>query len=285
MLAAHAHAQSPKPPPYPPPGRLVDIGGYRVHLYCSGEGNPAVIVVGAGFSFDWALVQPEVAKFTRICTYDPSGTAWSDPGPPLTCASRVNEIHQVLQTAEVKGPYVLVGLSAGALVTRLYASLYPDAVAGVVMVDHAFIDVRSAPAPEAGNSGSNRPVLLQQTPMTFTAEDSSQFRNLPERSRQLHRWAASLQPVLPTVETAKDCLAQLKSTEKAPHPLGNKPLVVISTGNRQPNYKKLQEELLGLSQQSEQMMAAASFHSVEIDEPDVVITGIGVVVDKVRQPR
>src|SRR5579859_7534694 len=60
-------------------GKLIDVGGYRVHIYCTGTGTPTVIVVGGGFSFDWGLVQPEVAAFTRICTYDPSGTAWSDP--------------------------------------------------------------------------------------------------------------------------------------------------------------------------------------------------------------
>src|SRR5882724_11182101 len=125
----------------PPLGELIDIGGHRVHLYCTGQGSPTVFVTGAGFSFDWALVQPEVAKFTRVCTYDVSGTAWSEAGPALTCAARVNEVHTVLDHAGVEGPYVLVGLSIGGLVARLYAGLYPGDVAGMVFVDHAFIDV------------------------------------------------------------------------------------------------------------------------------------------------
>src|ERR1022692_3425938 len=107
-----------------PTGKLVDVGGYRVHLYCTGAGSPAVVIVGAGYSFDWGLVQPEVAEFTKVCTYDVSGTAWSDPGPALTCPVRVNEVHMLLQKARVEGPYVLVGLSVGALVARLYAGLY-----------------------------------------------------------------------------------------------------------------------------------------------------------------
>lgn len=108
-------AQVPAAAPYPAPGQLVDVGGYRVHLYCTGEGRPAVVIVGAGFSFDWALVRPEVAKFTRVCTYDVSGTAWSDAGPPLSCAGRLAEIHMALAKGAVKGPYVLVGLSIGGL--------------------------------------------------------------------------------------------------------------------------------------------------------------------------
>src|ERR1700682_2876551 len=100
LLAQHA-----------PPGRLIDAGGYRVHLNCMGQGSPTVMIVGAGFSFDWGLVQPEVAKFTKVCTYDVSGTAWSDPGPPLTCSERVNEVHKLLNKAKLESPYVFVGLS------------------------------------------------------------------------------------------------------------------------------------------------------------------------------
>jgi pimeloyl-ACP methyl ester carboxylesterase len=132
-------AQSPTTDP--PLGQLVDVGGYRVHLYCTGEGGPSVIVVGGGFSFDWGLVQPHVAGFTKACTYDVSGTAWSDPGPLLTCRERVNEVHKLLKNARIEGPYVVVGLSVGALIARLYASLHLSEIAGLVIVDHAFIDV------------------------------------------------------------------------------------------------------------------------------------------------
>ena len=70
----------------PPLGTLVDVGGYRIHLYCTGEGTPTVVIVGAGFSFDWGLVQPEAAKFTQVCAYDHSGIGWSDDGPKDSCS-------------------------------------------------------------------------------------------------------------------------------------------------------------------------------------------------------
>src|SRR5690348_3070393 len=92
-------------------GQLVDIGGRRLHLHCSGEGGPAVVITGAGYSFDWSLVQPAVTKFTRICTYDPAGFAWSDPGPGAACGDRASDLKKLLDTAGEKGPFVLVGMS------------------------------------------------------------------------------------------------------------------------------------------------------------------------------
>ncbi len=123
--------------PPAPLGKLVDVGGYRVHLYCTGTGSPTVVIVGAGFSFNWGLIQPEVAKFTQVCSYDHSGIGWSESGPKDSCSLRVSEVHTALKTAGIKGPSVLVGHSLGGLVARLYAGQYPDEVAGMVFVDHA----------------------------------------------------------------------------------------------------------------------------------------------------
>jgi pimeloyl-ACP methyl ester carboxylesterase len=90
--------------------------------------------VGAGFSFDWGLVQSQVAKFTQVCSYDHSGIGWSDDGPKDSCALRANEVHTALKNAGIQGPYVVVGHSLGALVARLYAGKYPDEIAGIVVV-------------------------------------------------------------------------------------------------------------------------------------------------------
>src|SRR6266496_6323911 len=97
-----------------PLGSLVNVDGHLMHISCSGRGSPTVILeAGTGaFSFDWGLVQPEVAKFTRVCSYDRAGQAWSDPGPtPRTMKQEVYELHLLLRKAGVKGPYVLVGQS------------------------------------------------------------------------------------------------------------------------------------------------------------------------------
>lgn len=123
---------------YPPPGQLVDVGEHKMHIHCTGEGSPTLVMdIGIGwFSLIWSFVQPEVAKFTRVCTYDRAGYAWSDPNPtPRTSQQLVQELHTLLTNAGIEGPYVLVGHSLGGLNVRLFASQYPSEVVGIVLVD------------------------------------------------------------------------------------------------------------------------------------------------------
>jgi pimeloyl-ACP methyl ester carboxylesterase len=128
-------------PPLPPPGRLIDLGGWRLHLNCTGEARasqPTVILeAGAGdFSVDWSLVQPGVARFARVCSYDRAGSGWSDLGPrPRTMHQIVSELHALLEKAGKRPPYVLVGHSYGGWLVRLYQSTYPSEVAGMVLVE------------------------------------------------------------------------------------------------------------------------------------------------------
>ena len=138
--------------PYPPPGRLVDIGGWRLHLNCTGEpmaGRPTVVLeAGAGdFSVEWSLVQPGVDRFAHVCSYDRGGDGWSDLGPhPRTFRQIVYELHTLLERAGERGPYILVGHSYGGWLVRLYQSTYPGEVAGMVLVDAGADDPqRNAP--------------------------------------------------------------------------------------------------------------------------------------------
>jgi len=123
---------------YPAPGALVDVGGYRLHIYCLGDGSPTVILehVGDGNSAEWALVQPEIATRTRVCAYDRAGFGWSDPGR-IACDAQqaTHDLPVLLHRAGVPGPFVLVGHSYGANVARLYVAEYPDEVTGMVLVD------------------------------------------------------------------------------------------------------------------------------------------------------
>ncbi len=128
---------------YPPPGKLVDIGGFRLHINCTGEGGPAVILDSGlgGNSLEWSLIQPKLAKFIHVCSYDRAGQGWSDESPlARTSQNIVDELHRLLHKAEVPGPYILVGHSSGGINMRLYASRYPNEVAGVVLVDSAHED-------------------------------------------------------------------------------------------------------------------------------------------------
>lgn len=123
---------------YPPPGKLVDVSGYRLHLNCTGQGSPTVVMdaMGPGWSIYWSLVQPEVEKFTPVCSFDRAGLGWSDPGPtPRTAQQIADELHSLLGNAGIAGPYVLVGHSFGGFTVRLYRSRYSTEVVSMVLVD------------------------------------------------------------------------------------------------------------------------------------------------------
>jgi pimeloyl-ACP methyl ester carboxylesterase len=123
---------------YPAPGRLVDVGGYRLHVYCTGSGAPTVILdaLFPGTVSNWAWVQPELAKTTLVCAYDRAGLGWSDRGPePRDAQHHAAELHTLLTAAAIPGPYVLVGHSWGGLVVRAYADRHPDQVAGMVLIE------------------------------------------------------------------------------------------------------------------------------------------------------
>src|SRR5205823_3156829 len=121
-----------------PAGTTVDVGGHRLYLHCAGEGQPTVLL-DSGMSStteSWTEVQPGVAAFTRVCSYDRAGLGRSDPGPaPRTGGQMVAELHALLRNAAIPGPYVLVGHSFGGLNMQLYAGRYPEDVAGMVLVD------------------------------------------------------------------------------------------------------------------------------------------------------
>ena len=123
---------------FPPPGQSFDIGGRRLHLYALGSGDPAVILEAgiSATSLNWRHIQHAVSGFTRAVAYDRGGLGWSDPSlTPRTPSDIARELRTLLRAAAIEPPYVLVGHSFGALVVRRYALLYPEEVAGVVLVD------------------------------------------------------------------------------------------------------------------------------------------------------
>lgn len=270
----------------PPLGRLIDVGGYRVHLYCTGVGSPTVVIVGAGLSFEWGLVQPEVSRFTQVCSYDHSGVGWSDSGPKDSCSLRVGEVHNALKNARIKGPYVFVGASLGGLVARLYAGRYPEEVAGMVFVDHAYMLFRGGPP--SSDAKVPLPPPDSQTHGGAGIESDANFGKLSSRDRELHLWASSQTRYLVAVHTNGEilpqCLVEADAIAKAhPYPLGDKPLVDVSTDEwRIADYIKLQADLLSLSQNSKEIVARNSSHAVILDRPDVVVNAISQAVQSVR---
>jgi len=123
---------------YPPPGQLVDIGGYKLHLSCTGEGSPTVILdaLFPGTVSNWVWIQPEIARTTQVCAYDRAGLGWSESGPePRDAQQQARELHALLTHAGIPGPYILVGHSLGGLSVRMFAAQYPDEVGGMVLIE------------------------------------------------------------------------------------------------------------------------------------------------------
>jgi pimeloyl-ACP methyl ester carboxylesterase len=314
VVALFAALSSASPHDPAPVGRMINIGGRRLHIHCTGAGSPTVVVEngGAEFSFDWELVQPQVARFTRICTYDRAGYAWSDVAPEFdTFDQAVHDLHLLLARAGVPGPYVLVGHSLGGMLVRFYQAKYRHDVVGMLLVDssheeslqrvgsqvvripeltakqfHALVDEGKANRPK--NAAPN---LAPNT--IFPPYD-----RLPEQLQNLHLWA--LKKVLPLVESwglnLQFDLSRLHQLRVAsPHPLGNMPLVVltasqfdvvqgpgITVGQARRDHLRLQNDLTQLSANSRHIMVSESGHEIYLYRPDVVVRSISAVVFSVR---
>jgi alpha/beta hydrolase family protein len=131
-------------------GTPVDIGGRKLNLYCSGQGSPVVILDSGGHAagYSWINIQPEVAKFTRACWYDRAGYGWSDPAPsPRSFAAIASDLHALAHAAGLTPPYVLVGATAAAFHVRVYNALYPQDVAGAVLIHASDWDIFSHEPP------------------------------------------------------------------------------------------------------------------------------------------
>ena len=137
---APAIAEDQRMLPYVEPGQLVDIGGRRINLHCTGADGPTVILMAGIFSWSvvWYKTQPVIAQKTRVCAFDRAGYGFSDPGPrPQILSDVVDDLHAALNAGPIPGPYVLVGHSLGGIEARLYAQRWPKEVVGMVLVDTA----------------------------------------------------------------------------------------------------------------------------------------------------
>ena len=123
---------------FPYPGRLIDVGDHQLHLHCVGQGTPTVVLEApaAGMSVGWSWVQDDLAKTTRVCSYDRAGLGWSEAGEGGYGANRVpDELHTLLERAGERGPFVIAGHELGASFARMYASRFRDETAALVLVD------------------------------------------------------------------------------------------------------------------------------------------------------
>jgi pimeloyl-ACP methyl ester carboxylesterase len=277
----------------PPPGQLVDVGGYRLHLFCTGEsspGAPTVILeaVAAGSVPNWAWIQPEVAKASRVCSYDRAGFGWSDPNPnPFSLPEAASDLHTLLTQARIDGPYILVGHSLGGLIVRQFAADHPAEVVGIVFLDSSHPD-QFVRYPEYLKQSQNLSPLIQASPLIarlglmrlYVASGGFDFGELPARQH------AELNATWSTAEhwaSQRGFLNSLEAFFAQSHALGdldNLPLVVVTAGdNDAVGWQEMQVELAALSSDSVHNIVVGANHESLAFSPQHAQASIQAILD------
>ena len=261
---------------YPMPGQLIDVGGHRLHLHCTGSGSPTVVLepgLGASSS-DLGWIAPAVARDTTVCVYDRAGRGWSDAADgPQDGAHIAADLHTLLDRAHVPGPYVLAGHSFGGLYVLSFAAQFPDQVAGLVLLDstapkpgpplptntdsYNFLGRVAALVPAAAHLGAGR--LLAQ----------SSYGTLPPRSRDEARANSSTARYLASfIEESVEGSASVHQAASLTD-LGGKPLIVLTADrNADDEWQSTQDHLATLSTNSLHRHVNATHASLLDDEAD-----------------
>ena len=290
-------AQAPALPPVA--GRLIDIGGRKLHLLCSGRGSPTVVLVAGGgaFSIDWALVQSKVAASRRVCSYDRAGLAWSDSGPAdETVEQTVSDLHALLQSAGERQPFVLVGASIGGLYIRAYHRQFPTEVSGLVFSNSSnrvgFAangingllwelsedQIRSAfPLPSVSSPAPTReadpfdrlPVDFQATRLQFDIQLWERAKSTPPDPVSMLSWR-------------KEFIREFDETESGPPPLGTLPVVVLTSDPLIADASHrtragASARLAFLSTNTTFVVAQGSGHEIHLYQPDSVVRAIDLI--------
>ena len=282
---------------HPAPGRLIDIGGYRLHLNCIGSGSPTV-VFDSGLSDDsltWYKVQPEIAKRVRACTYDRAGLGWSDPSPlPRTTRVIATELHTLLQNEHVDGPYILVGHSLGGMNVRMFTALYPQETAGMVLVDSVYpYQYKRLPAdlPASNERYLRRLGYFEDTMPFGWPRVTGWCDHWPQPVRDQRRTTeCRFQPWITHLAEYRE-FDESSAQLLAAKPMANVPLFVLShdpgnnPGAMDAAWSKMQAELATLSPTSQHVVVKGSGHMIQEDRPHAVIDAINWVIAKAAEPQ
>jgi pimeloyl-ACP methyl ester carboxylesterase len=292
---------------YPPPGEMVDIGGYKMHLQCAGKGGPTVILdAGCGCtSLSWSLVQPQIAQFTRVCSYDRAGYPWSEQSPLKRSSKNMAvELHALLHIANVPGPYILVGSSLGGINARLYAAMYPEDVTGLILVDSPHEDSFKRIAKIEPKQNPYLIKFLWYTGLQgIILQNSSRIKAflspLSQEAQKQYIVVASTNQFLRTELAEPDYfredLDDIKNSPKIPD---NIPVFVIAAGlaenifsdsEKQKEIDKqflvlfdLQRDLVKKYPNSKFFIAEKSSHLINHYQPEIIVEAVKEMIDNCR---
>ena len=283
---------------YPPPGQLIDIGGRRLHLLCAGKLSGRTVVIEAGSGNDvtlWQGILGGVSRFAHVCAYDRAGLGWSDPvSGPRSFDDRAEDLHSLLQHADIPGPYILVGHSYGGYVVRRFAAAYPKAVSGIVLIDapdeawsfapQGLLDAQTIGAQEWWRGLATQLGLLRLGTILFP-DRFDPLKGVPDdaRGEQMALYLRSSRHFAIADEMA--AYNAVPPEERSPYGLGrlgDVPLVVVSRGWNDPEtgdqvypeWDEAQKRLASLSTNSVHIVAARSGHMVQFTQPGIIIGAI-----------
>ncbi len=299
---------------FPPPGRLVDIGGGCLHADERGEGAPLVVFEAgiAATSLSWRLVQPEVARFTRTVSYDRGWLGWSEPIlQPRSIRQVVEELHALLERMGIRGRRILVAHSYGALVARAYAARYPAEVYGMVLVDPTAASEWAEPS-ESRRKMLRRGILLSRrgallarlgivrATLSLLAGGARSFPKFVARAssgrgavfteqiaNQIRKLPTDVWPMIQSHWCDPKCfegmaryLESLPESAAAVRSIDvyNGPLMVLSAGSATAEELAEHERLARSSPQGQCGRVSGSTHWIQLDRPDVLIHAIGEMV-------
>jgi pimeloyl-ACP methyl ester carboxylesterase len=284
---------------FPQEGKSVAVGDYNLNINCTGQGSPTVVLeAGLGVpAISWRAVQPEIAKFTRVCSYDRAGYDWSDPGPmPRTSAQSVKELHTLLQNAGEKPPYVLVGHSFGGTNVRIYNRLYPNQVAGMVLADTGHEDLKSPASFQKLIDGELRQrqhdrrwaqLLYLSGISRFKARAEIDNPALPYDQQEW--WYFVMQPkFIAAAASELENVKEGKEELRAAGNLGDKPLIVLIAENSlldlplnpldKANLHNLwvnsEMRLASLSSRGKWVMVPDSGHMIPFESPKAIVSAV-----------
>jgi pimeloyl-ACP methyl ester carboxylesterase len=302
-FASIATAQPAELPP--PPGKLISIGERRLHLLCSGQGAPTIVLEAGASSFaiDWTLVQRDLEKTNRVCSYDRAGMGWSDPPASANPAREAEDLHALLTAAGEAPPYVITGASRGGLLIRDFLARYPSEILGLVFVDPSTEDnlwlmLRGQAVMFAAMTPEQLIETLPKEPVTpprRKPQTGAPFDRLPPdvyRQRVLldERLIASVPATLMPEwigafqERERLLLASLLASRKASsHPFGERPTVVLSRGSERSNDREASHGAVAkLSTNARHSIIAGAGHEIHLFEPAAVVLAIRDVLQAVR---
>jgi pimeloyl-ACP methyl ester carboxylesterase len=291
-LRAAADAQA-----YPAPGELIDVGGHRLHLSCTGTGSPTVVLEPGGgeMSSNLGWIAPAVARDTRVCVYDRAGRGWSEPADsPQDGLQVAVDLHTLLQRGRVPGPYVLAGHSFGGLYVLTFAARYPDETAGLVLVDStapASAARLAAAAPAGGGSDditARISALVSASARLGLARlyAQSSFGSLPPRSRDEVRASTA---TASTLRSTIDEFAQASASVEHAAALGDfadKPLAVLTAGTgHDAAWSGAQVRLATLSTNSVHRVVDGASHQALIADREYAAATTRAILDVVSSVR